>query len=89
MPRNSVRGYDYWDVDMGLSKYFALTERARLQLRAEAFNLFNHTNFSDPNTSLPNLGNTVTLNSTTAGTFGEIDSTLPARTLQVAGKIIF
>jgi hypothetical protein len=89
MPRNSVRGYDYWDVDMGLSKDFALTERARLQLRAEAFNLFNHTNFSDPNTSLPNLGNTVTLNSTTAGTFGEIDSTLPARTLQVAGKIIF
>ena len=28
-PRNSIRGYDYWDVDMGLSKDFALTERYR------------------------------------------------------------
>ena len=56
MPRNSVRGYDYWDVDMGLSKDFALTERFHLQLRAESFNLFNHTNFSDPNTIVPNTG---------------------------------
>jgi hypothetical protein len=87
MPRNSVRGYDYWDVDMGLTKDFALTERYHFQFRAESFNLFNHTNFSDPNTSLPNLG--VPLTTQTAGTFGQITSTLAARILQVAGKIIF
>lgn len=87
MPRNSVRGYDYWNVDMGLNKDFALTERYRLQFRAEAFNLFNRSNFSDPNTILPNLG--VPLSAETAGTFGQITSTLPARELQVAAKIIF
>jgi len=87
MPRNSVRGYDYWDADMGLTKDFVLTERARLQFRAEAFNLFNHTNFSDPNTILPNTGEALT--PTTAGTFGQITSTLPARELQMAAKIVF
>ncbi len=86
-PRNSVRGYDYWDVDMGLSKDFALTEKSHLQLRAEAFNLFNHTNFGDPNPIVPNI--TAPLTSANAGTFGEINSTLPAREIQVAGKIVF
>jgi hypothetical protein len=76
-PRNAVRGYDYWDVDMGLTKDFAITERTHFQFRAEAFNLFNHTNFGDPNTLYG------------AGTFGEITSSLPARELQVAGKITF
>lgn len=88
-PRNSIRGYDYWNVDMGLSKEFTLTEKTHFQLRAEAFNLFNHTNFGDPNTILPNFGPSVTLSSANAGTFGEINSTLPARELQVAGKIVF
>ncbi len=89
MSRNSVRGYDYWDVDMGLTKDFTLTEKARLQFRAEAFNLFNHTNFGDPDTESPNLGPSVTLTSGNAGTFGEINSALPARELQVAAKITF
>jgi hypothetical protein len=87
MPRNSVRGYDYWDVDMGLSKDFALTERSHLQLRAEAFNLFNHTNFGDPDTAVPNTGTALVPGQT--GGFGVISSTLPARELQVAGKITF
>jgi len=87
LSRNSVRGYDYWDVDMGLSKNFALTEKTHLQLRAEAFNLFNHTNFSDPNTIVPNTG--IPLVPGSSGTFGQITSSLPQRVLQVAGKILF
>ena len=86
-PRNAVRGFDYWDVDMGLTKQFALTEKAHLVFRAEAFNLFNRTNYGDPNTSVPNLG--AALTTSTAGTFGEITSSLPARVLQFAGKIVF
>jgi len=86
-PRNSVRGFDYWDLDLGLTKNFPITERTSLQFRAESFNLFNHSNFSDPNTIVPNLG--VPLTQQTAGTFGQITSTLAARELQVAAKIIF
>ncbi|MGD0348321.1 MAG: carboxypeptidase regulatory-like domain-containing protein [Terracidiphilus sp.] len=87
MPRNSIRGYDYWDVDMGLSKDFAITERSHLQLRAEAFNLFNHTNFGDPNTQVPDTGAALVQGQT--GSFGVISSALPQRVLQVAGKITF
>jgi hypothetical protein len=43
--RNSGRGPDYLDVDMRLTKQFKLQERTTLQFMAEAFNLFNRTNF--------------------------------------------
>ncbi len=94
MARNSVRGFDYWDVDFGLIKDFKLTEKANLQFNAQAFNLFNRVNFSDPNTDLPNVGPAVNgisplASPGAAGTFGVISSTLPARELQFAGKIIF
>jgi hypothetical protein len=75
-PRDAVRGFGFWELDLGLTKDFPLTERARLQLRAEAFNLTNETNFGDPNTLL-------------GGTFGVVNSALPARELQFAGKIVF
>jgi hypothetical protein len=75
-PRNAVRGFDFWQLDMGLTKDFALIGKSHLQFRAEAFNLTNRTNYGDPNTSL-------------GGTFGVINSALPARELQFAGKIVF
>jgi hypothetical protein len=75
-PRNAVRGYGFWQLDTGLTKDFPLTEKAHLQFRAEAFNITNETNFGDPNTSL-------------GSTFGIVNSTLPARELQVAAKIVF
>ncbi|MDR3793812.1 MAG: TonB-dependent receptor [Terracidiphilus sp.] len=86
-PRNAARGYAYFDVDMGLTKQFAITEKSHFEFRAEAFNLFNKTNFSDPNTVVPNLGKALT--TSTAGTFGEITSSLSARVLQMAAKIVF
>ena len=75
-PRNAVRGFDFWQLDTGLTKDFPITERYRVQFRAEAFNITNRTNFGDPNTEL-------------GTTFGVIKSALPARELQVAAKIIF
>jgi hypothetical protein len=37
-----------------LSKKFAITERLNASFRAETFNLFNHVNFSLPNTAPTN-----------------------------------
>ena len=48
-----MRGLGAWQIDFSLNREFRLSEDASLQLRAEAFNIFNHTNFanpSDPNT---------------------------------------
>ena len=79
-PRNAVRGYGFWQLDMGLTKDFALTKKSHIQFRAEAFNLTNETNFGEPNSVYNGAGST---------TFGVITSTLPARELQLAAKIVF
>jgi hypothetical protein len=75
-PRNAVRGFDFWQLDTGLTKDFPLVRGAHFQFRAEAFNITNKTNFGDPNTYL-------------GSTFGIINSALPARELQIAAKIVY
>jgi outer membrane receptor protein involved in Fe transport len=40
--RNSYRGPGRWNVDASVFKIFNLTERYKLQVRADAFNIFNH-----------------------------------------------
>ena len=76
--RNSVQGYPFYQLDFGLAKYFPLPWRdARLQLRIEAFNLFNKTNFRAPN------GNR------SAAAFGTITSTYDARQIQLGVKLLF
>lgn len=49
--RNMFNGPNYWNVDLGVTKQFNLTERWNLQIRAEFFNAFNHANFNNPLTS--------------------------------------
>src|SRR5262252_985627 len=46
--RNSLIGPGYSDFDMSLVKTTAITEKVKLQFRAEVFNIFNHPNFSSP-----------------------------------------
>jgi len=47
--RNILQGPGLAETDLSLAKKFSLSERVNLQFRAEAFNVFNHTNFSTPN----------------------------------------
>jgi hypothetical protein len=46
--RNSLVGPTYKQWDLALYKSTAITERLKVQLRAEFFNLLNHPNFSSP-----------------------------------------
>jgi outer membrane receptor protein involved in Fe transport len=48
LPRNFLRGPGYINFDMSLSKTTAITERMKLEFRAEFFNIFNHANFQNP-----------------------------------------
>jgi len=43
--RNMFRGPGAWNFDAAISKSFALTERFKLEFRAEGFDIFNHHNF--------------------------------------------
>jgi Carboxypeptidase regulatory-like domain len=49
--RNAMTGPDFKNVDFSISKTTKITERLRHELRIEAFDLFNHPNFSNPNLS--------------------------------------
>lgn len=46
--RNALHGFSMWQLDFAVRRQFNLTERFKLQVRAEAFNIFNHPNFADP-----------------------------------------
>jgi len=46
--RNTLDGPNFWNLDAGLLKMFDITERFRLQFRAEIFNVLNHPNFENP-----------------------------------------
>ncbi len=45
----SVFGPKSWDIDMGLSRTFQISEGQQIEFRAEADNVLNHPNFARPN----------------------------------------
>ena len=72
-------------VDLGLLKNFRFSENINLQMRAEAFNLFNHTNFVGPGGSAAG-GIDTGLGS---GTFGQALSAHIPRLMQFSAKMYF
>jgi hypothetical protein len=46
--RNGIPGFGLTQVDFSVGRKLSITERFRVQFRADAFNLFNHPNFSNP-----------------------------------------
>ncbi|MEK6334722.1 MAG: carboxypeptidase regulatory-like domain-containing protein [Acidobacteriota bacterium] len=75
--RNILEGPGYHNVNVSLVKNTPLTESLKLQLRAEAFNLFNH-----PNLNLPD-------NFLGSPTFGRITSARDPRHIQFGVKLLF
>ena len=66
------------NIDIGLSRTFAIRERMRLQFRSEAFNLLNHPNLGLPGTSIGAAG---------VGIIGSVIT--PERQIQLALKLYF
>jgi hypothetical protein len=63
--------------DFSIFKNNRIKERLNLQFRAEFFNVFNHTNWGNPNTNL------------NSGNFGNITGTDAARQIQFGLKLLF
>jgi hypothetical protein len=82
--RNILTAPGFEDIDCAISKNTAITERVSVQLRGEAFNLFNHPNFAQPsnNFSSATFGN-ITATRTARGDLGS------SRQLQIGAKLIF
>jgi outer membrane receptor protein involved in Fe transport len=77
-PRNLMHGPGALSFDLGLMKVYPLTEKLRLQFRAELFNALNTPRFSTP-----------FANVNTPARFGKIESASDPRIVQLALKISF
>jgi len=84
--RNTGRGTPIYDLEPFVSRTFPIfSERLKLDLRAEAFNVLNQANFVTFNGVYGNGAPPATLG---APSFG-VTAQLPARSLQFSGKISF
>ena len=77
-----IDGPGYFNINAALLKNIRFGERMRLQLRAEAFNLLNHTNFTFVSTGeqFKNIN---------SASFGQITAANPAREIQFAVRFEF
>lgn len=97
LARSTINGPLFTELDMSLTKSIRLTEKMRFQIRADAFNVLNHTNFLTgvltPGLGLGGTGNTIF--NVNSPTFGQITSANTIggsglnRVIQVAGRFEF
>ena len=76
---SNFRGFGYTNLDFGITKNFAITERFNLQIRGEAFNVFNSHSFLNyfvTDIQSPSFG-------------GWNGSVTAPRNLQLGGKVTF
>jgi hypothetical protein len=76
-PYGAVLGPGLAQTDATLSKFFPVTERVRVKIQADAFNILNRTNFNGLNLTASNSN------------FGTISSAFPPRQLQLGLKVLF
>jgi Carboxypeptidase regulatory-like domain len=95
-PRNLYPGPGTWQVDTGVAKTLSLGERARMEFRAEFYNVFNHPQLGQPqatfNPSNSNgfgaITNTVNLNTAIVSPITPVGSGTP-REIQFALRLEF
>ena len=75
--RNTVRGPNFWTFDAAAVKRIAAGGQRGLELRVEAFNLFNRLNFVPPNSNR------------SSGGFGTITATYDPRQVQLGMKVLW
>jgi hypothetical protein len=76
-PRSGLRGAPVVTTDATLEKSFPITERFKLDIRGEMYNLFNHAIFNIPGFTLG------------AADFGVVSSARPPRTAQFSARLSF
>jgi carboxypeptidase family protein/TonB-dependent receptor-like protein len=70
LPRNFLRGPEFWQLDLMFSKDLRFLNTQNMQLRVELFNIANRLNYENPAATLPNGTPGVPFTDAQAGTFG-------------------
>jgi len=87
--RNTIRTPGEFDLDLAVGRKFPIRERLKLEVRAEAFNMLNHTNFQSPSTGLSVIANSSGQGVFNSPTFGLITAARAARFFQLVARIEF
>ena len=95
-PRNLLRGPGTWQIDIGAAKTFALAEGTQLEFRSEFYNIFNHPQLGQPQstfspsnpTGFGSIINTVNLNTAIVSPITPVGSGTP-REIQFALRLDF
>jgi hypothetical protein len=87
--RNTIRTPGELDLDLAVGRKFPIRERLKLEFRAEAFNMLNHTNFQSPSTGLSVIANSSGQAVFNSPTFGLITAARAARFFQLVARIEF
>jgi hypothetical protein len=92
LPRNSFRGPGYFDSDFTVLKMIPITERIKLGLGANAYNVFNHPNFANPvadisSSAFGTIQSTVSQPTNPYGSF--VSSAVSGRVLQLQARLNF
>jgi hypothetical protein len=77
LPRNAFRGPGLVNLDLAFAKSTPVSDKAQVEVRADFFNLFNHTKFLSPDT---NPG---------SPTFGQLLDAFPPRIIQLSLRFSF
>jgi hypothetical protein len=77
LSRNAFRGPSFKDVDLGLVKNTVVSDRIKVEFRADAFNLFNRVNLYNP------------IGDLSSPQFGQSTAAFAPRVLQLGLKIMF
>jgi outer membrane receptor protein involved in Fe transport len=76
--RNTMRGPGMWNLDFSLFRNFRLTERVKMEFKAEAFNFTNTPKFANPGSNVANMSLNPDGSIRSLGNFSSITSTLTA-----------
>jgi hypothetical protein len=95
-PRDLVRGPGTWQIDLGAGKTISLREHGRLEFRSEFYNIFNHPQLGQPQstfnpsntTGFGSIINTVNLNTSIVSPISPVGSGTP-REMQFALRFEF
>jgi hypothetical protein len=89
--RDVLRGPGQVQFDASLSRIFGIYESVRLEVRGEAFNVINHTNFvaAATGTGIPGISTSGISLSRSSSNFGQITSAGDPRIFQFALKLYF
>jgi hypothetical protein len=90
-PRNFLRGFGAWQMDLAVRREFPIYEGLKLQFRADAFNIFNHPNFGTIDSGLfdPMFGQATATLAQSLGVLSPIYQNGGPRSMQFALKLMF